>query len=232
MKNKNVFDDTRASTTNRSAKYSEIDKIADRILCKCKYQFCQFLELFYFHFLQENDENFALCESYALARIFNHRYLSVNSHEIRRRIDGLAERFMADNYTKYGERFRELCDSLIDDPLCVDHYEYDIPWILLHLLLELSKNPVGALAANKNRIRLLGNEADYDDDGQEVHVQSEKDRIMNDLISSLIRQNIPIDEGIESHGNGLHDNDSDLSVSLRFLCLNVNASVQLFLCFT
>lgn len=165
--------------------------------------------------LQANDENFALCETYALARINNHRYLSVNSHEIRRRIDGLAERFMADNYTKYGEHFRAMCDILIDDPLCDGHYEYDIPWILLHLLLELSKNPVGALAANENRSRMLVDGAGDEDHRQEMRVQSEKDQIMNDLISSLIRQNIPIDEGIDSHGNGQRDNGSDLSVSLN-----------------
>lgn len=174
----------------------------------CTFQFNMHFSTFR---LQENDENFALCESYALARINNHRYLTANSHEIRRRIDGLVERFMADNYTKYGEHFRELCDSLIEDPLCVGHYEYDISWILLHLLLELSKNPVGALAANKNRSRLLSIGPGGDDDGQEV--QNEKDRIMNDLISSLIRQNIPVDEGLGTRGIDPHNDDSDLSVS-------------------
>lgn len=186
-------------------------------------QTCELLSilLFFFHFLQENDENFALCETYALARINNHRYLSVNSHEIRRRIDGLAERFMADNYTKYGQHFRALCDNLIDDPLCVGHYEYDIPWIVLHLLLELSKNPVGALVANRNRSRLLADSTGDEDNRQEVHAQSEKDRIMNDLITSLIRHNIPIDEGIGSHGIGPHDNGSDLSVSFGIYFLNL-----------
>lgn len=169
---------------------------------------------------QENDENFALCETYAHTRINSHRYLSVNSHEIRRRIDGLAERFMADNYTKYGECFRKLCDHLIEDPLCAGHYEYDIPWALLHLLLELSKNPVGALAANKNRSRMLCSDRIDDDGGQRLlHVQSEKDRIMNELISSMIRQNIPIDEGIGYHGIGATDNGSDLSVSVEAHCI-------------
>lgn len=173
-----------------------------------------------------------MCEAYALGRINNHRYLSVNSHEIRRRIDGLAERFMADNYTKYGEHFRELCDRLIDDPLCAGHYEYDIPWILLHLLLETSKNPIGALAANKNRSRLLADGAGDEDDKQDVHVRSERDRIMNDLISSLIRQNISFDEGIGSQRDGLHDNDSELSVSLDSLfgyrCMDLNHSFRPF----
>lgn len=157
--------------------------------------------------------------------------MSVNSHEIRRRIDGLAERFMADNYTKYGEHFRELCDRLIDDPLCTGHYEYDISWILLHLLLETSKNPIGALAANKNRSRLLSDGAGHEDDQQDMHVQSERDRIMNDLISSLIRQNIPIDEGIGSQRDGPHDNDSELSVSLfdslfGYRCMDLTRSFR------
>lgn len=136
----------------------------------------------------------------------------MNSHEIRRRIDGLAERFMADNFTTYGEHFRELCDTLIEDPLCANHYEYDIPWILLHFLLELSKNPVGALAANKNRSQLLENASD-DNADDHPNERGEKEQIMNDLITSLLRQNIPIDEGIGAHGVRRHDDDSDLSVS-------------------
>lgn len=120
---------------------------------------------------------------------------------------------MADNYTQYGKHFRSLCDSLIEDPLCIGHYEYDIPWIVLHLLLELSKNPVGALAANTNRGRLLI-DGPSDTDLLELHAHTEDDRIKNELIASLIRLNIPPDEGIGSHGIDLHGNDSELSVSL------------------
>lgn len=151
---------------------------------------------------QESDENFHLCEQFALAKISNHRFLSVNSHEIRRRIDGLVERFTAANYVKFGIRFRELCDALINDPLCNDHYETDIQWSLLQLLFELSSNPVAALTHNKDRIPF------HDDDDAieyDARLQCEHEANMNELISSLIRQNNS-DECVESDG-------SDLSVS-------------------
>lgn len=148
---------------------------------------------FFFGLLQEEDENFKLCETFSHSRIINHRYLSVNSHEIRRKIDGLAERFMINNYTVYGERFKKLCQQLIDDPLCSNHYEYDIQWSLLHFLLEAAQNPLNALAINKDKIQL-----DDDENVEEEKMRNERDRFRMDLAKSLLRNSLELQESRRS----------------------------------
>lgn len=160
-------------------------------------------KLFNCIFLQENDENFQLCETYAFSRVAIHRFLSVNSHEVRRRIDGIAERFMAANYTQYGEKLKELAQEFVTDPLCTNHYELDVQWSILHFLLEVSRNPVAALSEDKNSIRIdeFGN-ADDDD----ANPDRRRSSAMHELVNSLIQHNIKIPSP------KLTTNDSDLSV--------------------
>lgn len=156
-------------------------------------------------YFQENDENFKLCETYAFNRIASHRFLSVNSHEVRRRIDGIAERFMFDNYTQYGERLKELAQDFVNDPLCIAHYEYDIQWSLLLFLMGVSKNPVAALSEDKNSIRI-----DDSGNGDDMHPDRRKSSAMHDLVNSLIKHNIPTVRFNQSKDTG---DESELSVS-------------------
>lgn len=128
----------------------------------------------------------------------------MNGHEIRRRVDGLAERFMADNYTVYGERLQKLVQDFVTDPLCTEHYEYDVHWSVLHFLLETSKNPVAALAENKNRTT----PDDETVSEEEMQKQQQKEKIMNELIASLMMHNIP-----EQRKAKVQAEESDLSVS-------------------
>lgn len=155
---------------------------------------------------QETDDNFKICEDYAFKKIATNRFLSVNSHEVRRRVDGVAERFMADNYTQYGERLKKLVNEFVTDPLCINHYEYDIQWSLVHFLLEVSKNP---LSVDKNSIRI-------DDSGDDIRLDRRKSSAMHELVSSLIKHNIPM--GVEQL-KGM-DDESDLSVSMEF-CVGI-----------
>lgn len=124
----------------------------------------------------------------------------MNSHEVRRRIDGLAERFSTSNYAKYADRLKELCNTFIADPVCVEHYETDVQWSVLQLLLDLSKNPVSSVSQKKNHIKF-----DSSDGDEQLEEQIERDRIMQDLISSLIDVNeeaqvVPGDEDSLSVG--------------------------------
>lgn len=153
-------------------------------------------------FEQEDEINYQLCLDYAYSRIASDRQLSVNSHEVRRRIEGLAERFTASNYTAFSERLTVLCNSFTSDPICDDHYETDIQWSVLQLLLELSKNPVTALIEHKHEIPLVDRENDDD-----MKRRLEHEEKMNDLIHSLIEVND------ERHDDALCDAESELSVS-------------------
>lgn len=161
--------------------------------------------------MQDDDDNFKLCESYAFSRIASSRFLSVNNKEVMRKIDGVAERFMAENYTKHGEILKELVQLFVSDPLCINHYELDVQWSIIQFLLGVSKNPVAALSEDKNSIRI----ADLyrrDDNVQD----QQRSSAMNELVNSLIQQNIPIfhDKTNESEDKA---DDSDLSVSLFFM---------------
>lgn len=116
---------------------------------------------------------------------------------------------MADNYTRFGERLQQLVQDFVTDPLCSNHYEYDIQWSILQFLLDVSKNPVAGLAENKNRNVI-------DDDGvvgdEELLEKRKKQEIMNELITSLIRHNIPVERKPNKRTQSAAD-ESDLSVN-------------------
>lgn len=125
----------------------------------------------------------------------------MNSHEVRRRIDGLALRFIASNYARYANRLKELCNEFTTDPLCINHYETDVQWSVLQFLLDMSRNPVTALTENKHQIALQDIE---DEDEAELRLQQEQH--MADMIESLVMINEP--------NNGTKYEESDLSVSI------------------
>lgn len=123
---------------------------------------------------------------------------------MRRRIDGIAERFMADNYTQYGEKLKKLASEFVNDPLCTNHYEYDIQWSILHFLMEVSRNPVAALSEDKNCIKI-------DDSGHSEDIRIDRrSSTINDLVNSLIKHNIPSPRDANSKDAA---DESDLSVS-------------------
>lgn len=143
--------------------------------------------LFPYSFHQDDDENFKLCETYAFNRIVTHKFLSVNSHEVRRRIEGIAERFMADNYTQHGEKLKELVKEFVANPLCTNHYELDVQWSIIQFLLGVSKNPVAALSENKNSIKLTDLEIDDDDDDNDITPNRRRSSAMHELLNSLMQ---------------------------------------------
>lgn len=169
--------------------------------------------MFYCMFDQVEDENFRLCETYAFNRIAGHKFLSVNSHEVRRRIDGIAERFMADNYTQHGEKLKELVNEFVLDPLCTNHYELDVQWSITQFLLCVSRNPVAALSENKDSIKITDLCTDGNDDDTLAHRR--RSSVMHELVNSLIQHNIP---AIRDEASVFtDDDDTDLSVSGVFV---------------
>ncbi|XP_017489362.1 PREDICTED: gamma-tubulin complex component 5 [Rhagoletis zephyria] len=105
--------------------------------------------------------------------IRNHRNLSTNSHEVRRKIEGIQEKFAVDNNLEYAEHLGRLCDEIIQHPLCVEHYEVDVHWSLLDFLLTLACNPTGALRRNKEKIDILLQE--HNEIAQAECLESEND---------------------------------------------------------
>lgn len=160
-------------------------------------------------FEQEDDENYKLCETYAFNRLASHKFLSVNSHEVRRRIEGISERFMADNYTQHGEKLKELVNEFVTNPLCTNHYELDVQWSIIQLLLGVSKNPVAALSKNKNSIKL----ADLEIEDSDFTPNRRQSLAMHELVNSLMQHNISTVREEASKSVVTEDDDTDLSVS-------------------
>uniref|UniRef100_A0A1B0G349 Gamma-tubulin complex component n=1 Tax=Glossina morsitans morsitans TaxID=37546 RepID=A0A1B0G349_GLOMM len=102
----------------------------------------------------DEDENLYHCEQFAWNIIRCHRNLSTNGHDVRRRIEGLQERFRVDNCAIYADYLGRLCDEITRHPLCIDHYEVDVHWSLLDFLITLAYNPTVALRRNKHKIDL------------------------------------------------------------------------------
>lgn len=139
----------------------------------------------------------------------------MNSHEVRRRIEGIAERFMSDNFAQHGEKLKELAKEFVEDSLCINHYELDVQWSIVQFLLGVSKNPVAALSENKDSIKIADLDAHDDDDDDDFTTSNRRrSSAMHELLSSLIKHNIPTtrDRACKSIVTG--DDDTDLSVSV------------------
>ncbi|XP_069685486.1 gamma-tubulin complex component 5 [Periplaneta americana] len=89
----------------------------------------------------EGEENFKLCERYALSNLWHHRFLSVDSHAVRRSMDGMITKFEVHGHLDTSRKLKELVSVFLNNDIFHDHPQYDIEWSLLSLLLHLSINP-------------------------------------------------------------------------------------------
>nr|XP_029727882.1 gamma-tubulin complex component 5-like [Aedes albopictus] len=146
----------------------------------------------------ESEENFILCHQFAQATIRNHRFLSVNSHEIRRKADGLMENLRISNLDRFADRFRREYEAFLGDPVCADHYVHDIQWSVLLFLMTVAHNPLGAI---RERIR-RGSPVRMVEAGGLVKKESmPDDGEMRELVEELKADNIQCSR----------DDDSELS---------------------
>lgn len=68
------------------------------------------------------DENFEICQQFAFSVLKNHQFLSTNSKECHRRIDGFVERCVIANYNQYANEMKILSEKFISYSLCTNHY--------------------------------------------------------------------------------------------------------------
>lgn len=98
--------------------------------------------------------------------IKNHQYLSTNSKEVDRKIDGFVERCVIANYSQYADEMKTLTEQFIKHPLCTEHYEVnlfsihflkcnkiysnkfkvDMPWSILNFFFEIAQDPIGSFS--------------------------------------------------------------------------------------
>ncbi|XP_045119977.1 gamma-tubulin complex component 5-like [Portunus trituberculatus] len=90
---------------------------------------------------KEDEENFIRSEQFVLSNLLYHHCLAVNSHAVRRSIDGLALKFTIHGQHQRASRLKDLTQKFVASPIFKDHHETDLEWSLLSLLLHLSNSP-------------------------------------------------------------------------------------------
>uniref|UniRef100_A0AAG5D3N1 Gamma-tubulin complex component n=1 Tax=Anopheles atroparvus TaxID=41427 RepID=A0AAG5D3N1_ANOAO len=147
----------------------------------------------------ESEENYALCHRFTLGIIRNHRFLSVNSHETRRKVESIIENMELTNFVSEAGQLRKCYEDFICDPVCLDHYVHEIHWSVLLFLLSVAYNPLGAL---KERLR-TGEVLQLCTPEPTVVRWHDKER--EDLIAELIEENLDVGFGDENQGSELSD---------------------------
>uniref|UniRef100_A0A182MQ62 Gamma-tubulin complex component n=1 Tax=Anopheles culicifacies TaxID=139723 RepID=A0A182MQ62_9DIPT len=147
----------------------------------------------------ESEENFGICYNFTLGTIRNDRYLSVNSHDIRRKMQAIIENMEISNFTTEAAHLRRCYEELISDPACLDHYVHDIHWSVLLFLLTVAYNPVGAL---KERLRTGEVLQLFEPEATVVRCQ---DKEREELIAELLEDNLPLDPYDDQEGSELSD---------------------------
>jgi len=70
---------------------------------------------------QENEDNFKACERYFLSNIIHHRYLSVDSHALRRSIDGVVCKLRFHGLFAKADKLDELVKAFLASKDYKDH---------------------------------------------------------------------------------------------------------------
>ncbi|XP_037938837.1 gamma-tubulin complex component 5 [Teleopsis dalmanni] len=115
---------------------------------------------------KDDDENLKVCESFAWSVLRTYRKISISSHEIKRKIEGIQEKFTAENCAEYAKKFGDLCNVIITHPLCLNHYEFDLNWALVDFFISIAYNPAAVLRKNKHKIKLLEVQSDEQNDNK------------------------------------------------------------------
>lgn len=90
-----------------------------------------------------DEQNFELCEKFALSNLFYHKYLDPDDFKIQRELDGVVRKFKIHAQPDKAEALDHLVDKYKAGAVFEDrHDQYDIKFRLLSLLLNLAEAPV------------------------------------------------------------------------------------------
>ncbi|XP_042217132.1 gamma-tubulin complex component 5-like isoform X2 [Homarus americanus] len=89
----------------------------------------------------EGEENFVRSEQFVLSNLLYHHCLAVNSHAVRRSIEGIALKFTIHGQHHRAQLLTSLTSEFLASPLFKDHFQTDVEWSLLSVLLHLSNSP-------------------------------------------------------------------------------------------
>ncbi len=94
--------------------------------------------------IKKNTENFNLSLEYAVSNFRFHRFLDVNSFEVKRKLDGLSEKFLIHCQHRKSEKLKELKEKFLSSALSASQFTENTEehYGVLSLLLNLSDSPI------------------------------------------------------------------------------------------
>jgi gamma-tubulin complex component 5 len=98
----------------------------------------------------------------------HHRYLSVNSHAIKKEIEEITQKFIIHGKYDVAKEFKELIQTFLTNFDFERHPQYDVQWSLLSLLLNL--------ANETNNSELSSSSQQNKDRSQNIIITAEEDK--------------------------------------------------------
>ncbi|CAO1355674.1 unnamed protein product [Diamesa serratosioi] len=133
----------------------------------------------------DKDKNFNICLDFSWSLIKHHRFLSVNSHEIKREMEGIFEKFRFNNFHEEEKRFRKMYEELISHEICTEHYEKDVIFSILSLLTNLADSPLHII-----KVKLRENRQIFLEPLEAPALDKELLEMKSQLLVALLEDNI------------------------------------------
>jgi len=93
--------------------------------------------------IEEDEENFEICERFVLSNLFYHKFLDPDENKINRSISGLHQKFLIHAQPDKAGALMSLVEKYKDGDIWQEHHEqYDIKYRLLSFLLNLASSPL------------------------------------------------------------------------------------------
>ncbi|XP_067665574.1 gamma-tubulin complex component 5-like isoform X2 [Haliotis asinina] len=96
--------------------------------------------------LEDGEENFRLCQQFAMSNFKFHRFLDVDSHKVNRALDGMRTKFEVHSQTEKAIALTQLTEEFLNSPIFEDKNDgkTDTHYSILYLLFLLADNPTAA----------------------------------------------------------------------------------------
>jgi len=93
--------------------------------------------------IEEDEENFEICERFVLSNLFYHKFLDPDENKINRSLSGLHQKFLIHAQPEKASAFQSLVKSYKEgDVWNYDHDQHDIKYRILSFLLNLASSPL------------------------------------------------------------------------------------------
>ncbi|XP_070500907.1 gamma-tubulin complex component 5-like [Chironomus tepperi] len=98
-----------------------------------------------------NNENYKICVDYSWSQFKHHRYLSLNSHEVKRDIEGICQKFKLNHFHDEEKIIRKLFEQSLSHEISINHYQREVMYSIMNFLITLAYDPINKLKDKKRK---------------------------------------------------------------------------------